>query len=291
MTLIDAHQHFWDPAAVAYPWMDPADAVIHRRYGPEHLAPHLERHGIDGTVLVQSADSDEDADAMFAVAAAFPPVLGIVGYVPLEDPARAAERLAQLSERPGLVGIRTLIHDRPDPDWLLRPSVVDGLRLLEQADLPFDLVAVLPRHLEVLLELAERLPGLRVVIDHLAKPPFSGSGSGDAERWRDLLTAVAAHPGVYAKVSGLYPPPGTDLRPWVDHAMEAFGPERLMLGSDWPIAERAGGFDPVWSALVEVVDGYGPQVAAQLRSETARRFYRLPDPPRASQAAAQRGAR
>ena len=155
MPLIDAHQHFWDPAAIAYPWMDLAEAVIHRRYGPEHLAPHLERHGIDGTVLVQSADSDEDTDAMFA---------------------------------------------------------------------------------------------------------------------------VAANPRVCAKVSGLYPAPGTDLRPWVGAAVELFGPERLMLGSDWPIAERAGGFDPVWSALVEVVDGFGPEVAEQLRSATARRFYRLTAP-------------
>lgn len=275
MALIDAHQHFWDPAAVVYPWMDPADTVVHRYYGPEHLAPHLQRHGIDGTVLVQSADSDEDTDAMFAVAAGFPAVLGIVGYVPLEDPARAADRLAELRARPGFVGIRNLIHDRPDPDWLLQPAVVDGLRLLEQADVPFDLVAVLPRHLEVLLILSERLPELRVVIDHLAKPPFGG----DPGPWRELMAAAGANPRVHAKVSGLYPSlaeaDGADVRPWVDHALGVFGPERLMLGSDWPIAELAGGFDPVWSALVEVVDGYGPAVAEELRAATALRFYGL----------------
>lgn len=279
MALIDAHQHFWDPAAVAYPWMDPADTVVHRHYGPEHLAPHLQRHGIDGTVLVQSADSDEDTDAMFAVAAGFPVVLGVVGYVPLDDPARAADRLTELATRPGFVGVRNLIHDRPDPDWLLQPAVVDGLRLLEQADVPFDLVAALPRHLEVLLILSERLPELRVVIDHLAKPPFGG----DAGPWRELMTLAAANPRVHAKVSGLYPSlagaDGADLRPWVDHALEVFGPERLMLGSDWPIAELAGGFDPVWSSLVEVADGYGPAVAEQLRAATAQRFYvlALPD--------------
>lgn len=275
MPLIDAHQHFWDPAAVAYPWMDPADTVVHRHYGPEHLAPHLGRHGIDGTVLVQSADSDEDTDAMFAVAAEFPAVLGIVAYVPLEDPARAADRLTELSARTGLVGVRNLIHDRPDPDWLLQPAVVDGLRLLEQADLPFDLVAALPRHLEVLLILSERLPELRVVIDHLAKPPFGG----DAGPWRELMSLAASNPRMHAKVSGLYPSlagaDGADVRPWVDHALEVFGPERLMLGSDWPIAELAGGFDPVWSSLVEVVDGYGPEVASHVRAETARRFYGL----------------
>lgn len=271
MPLIDAHQHFWDPSAVAYPWMDPADTVIHRRYGPEHLAPLLERHGIAGTVLVQSADSDEDTDAMFAVAAGFPAVLGVVGYVPLDDPARAADRLAELAARPGFVGVRNLIHDRPDPDWLLCPEVIDGLRLLERADVPFDLVAVLPRHLEVLLELSERLPELRVVVDHLAAPPFGA----DPGPWRERLAAVAANPRVHAKVSGLYPAPGTDLRPWIDTAIELFGPDRLMLGSDWPIAERAGGFDPVWSALVAVVDGYGPEVATPLRSVTARRFYGL----------------
>lgn len=273
--LIDAHQHYWDPARVAYPWMDENDRIIHRRYGPEHLAPHLTRHAIDGTVLVQSADSDEDTDSMFAIANEHPHVWGVVAYVPLEDPERTAERLAQLRARAHFCGIRSLIHDRPDPEWLLRPEVVESLRLLEIADVPFDLVAVLPQHLEVLLRVHEAVPGLRVVIDHLAKPPFQ---AGPDAPWHTLIARAAALPGVHAKVSGLYPEltgAPSDVRPWIDRAVELFGPERLMLGSDWPIAELAGGFDPVWERLLTTVDSYGESAASELRSGTAMRFYEL----------------
>ncbi len=274
--LIDAHQHYWDPSAVDYPWLDPRDTTLHRRYGPADLAPHLASHGIDGTVLVQSADSDEDTDAMFAIADREPHVWGVVAYVPLEDPQRTADRLGVLTTRPRFVGIRNLIHDRPDPDWLLQPAVIDGLRLLQEAGVPFDLVAVIPRHLEVLLRMREALPDLRIVIDHLGKPPFTG---GPDAPWHRLIAEAAALPGVFAKVSGLYPPPvdgrPADLRPWVDRALELFGPERLMLGSDWPIAELAGGFEPVWRSLVRVVDGYEPAVADQLRATTAQHFYGL----------------
>jgi L-fuconolactonase len=276
MTLIDAHQHFWDPALVPYPWMDPGDAVLYRRFGPEHVAPHLARHGIDGTVLVQSADNDEDTDAMFTIAAAHPEVWGVVGYVPLEDPQRTGVRLAELRTRDRFAGIRNLIHDRPDPDWLLQPAVIESLGVLQEQGVPFDLVAVLPRHLEVLLRLRDLLPDLPLVIDHLGKPPFD---QGNEAPWHRLIAEAAALPNVFAKISGLYPPlrdgAQADLRPLVDRALELFGAERLMLGSDWPIAEIAGGFDPVWSSLTRVVDGYDPATREMLRSETARRFYGL----------------
>lgn len=273
--LIDAHQHYWDPALVEYPWMDPGDPVIHRGYGPDDLEPHLARHGIDGTVLVQSADSDEDTDSMFAVADAHPHVWGIVAFVPLDDPQRTSDRLEELRARPRFSGIRSLIHDRADPDWLLRPEVIESLRLLEAAAVPFDLVAVRPRHLEVLLAVREAVPGLRVVIDHLAKPPFD---DGPDAPWHSLIARVAALPGVHAKLSGLYPElvgAAADLRPWIDRALELFGPERLMLGSDWPIAELAGGFDPVWERLVRHVDDLDETAASQLRAGTALRFYGL----------------
>lgn len=273
--LIDAHQHYWDPAAVAYPWMDPADAVLHRRYGPEDLAPHLERHGIDGTVLVQSADSDADTDSMLAIATAHHHVWGVVGYVPLEDPDRLVARLDTLRSEPLFCGVRNLIHDRPDPDWLLLPEVVEGLRRLERADIPFDLVAVIPRHLEVLLRLRDLLPDLRIVIDHFGKPPF---GADDDHPWYGLIMSAAARDGVVAKLSGLYPTLAgaeADLRPWFDRALELFGPDRLMLGSDWPIAELAGGFDPTWESLIATLEEYDDDTVARLRSGTALDFYGL----------------
>jgi L-fuconolactonase len=276
MTLIDAHQHFWDPGVVGYPWMDPGDATLHRRYGPEDLAPHLARHGIDGTVLVQSADSDEDTESMFAIADVISADWGVVAYVPLEDPARTAIRLAELRRRERFVGIRNLIHDRPDPDWLLQPAVLESLDLLQREHVPFDLVAVLPRHLEILPRLRDRLPDLRIVIDHLGTPPFEAWPDAP---WHRLIAQAAALPHVYAKISGLYPPRrrgrALDLRPWIDRAVELFGADRLMLGSDWPIAELAGGFDPVWRSLTRVVDAYESAVADRIRGGTARSFYGL----------------
>lgn len=273
--LIDTHQHYWDPTRVAYDWMDPADRVIHRRYGPDDLEPHLERHRIDGTILVQSADSDDDTEAMFALGRDHRHVWGIVAYAPIDNAAATEDRLDELRTRSLFCGVRTLIHDRDDTDWILRPEVIDGLRVLAARAVPYDFIAVVPRHLEVLLELARRIPDLRIVLDHLGKPPF---GSDTTHPWHRLIAEVAAVPGVHAKLSGLYPglagaPTDTDLRPWIDRALELFGPDRLMVGSDWPIAELAGGFDPVWSRLIDVVDGYGSDIARRLRAQTALAFY------------------
>ena len=198
-----------------------------------------------GTVLVQAADRDEDTEAMLAEAAVNPPVLGVVGYVPLEQPERAAARLSELQQSDAFVGVRNLIHDQPDPDWLLRPDVAEGLALLERGGIPFDLVAVLPRHLEHVGYLSERFPALTVVIDHLAKPPI---GTDRRQPWRDLMAPGRRNPRVVAKLSGLYrhgPGPAAgvdDVRPWISDAIELFGPERLLVGSDWPVAEVEGGY-------------------------------------------------
>jgi L-fuconolactonase len=276
---VDAHQHFWDPQKVEYTWLSADTPDIYRRFDFEDLAPHLTRHMIDGTVLVQSADNDEDTESMFAIAAEHPAIAGVVGYVPLERPEEAASRLSALQERDKFVGIRNLIHDQPDPDWLLRPDVAEGLRILEAANIPFDLVAVLPRHLEHVDYLSEQLPDLRIVIDHLAKPPVK---TAETEPWTTLIRHAAANPRVFAKVSGLYPAAGDwsahgpdDLRPWIDRALEAFGPERLMIGSDWPIAVLAGGYAHVWQNLVQVLTGYGADVSRAVLGRTAVAFYGL----------------
>ncbi len=277
--VIDAHQHFWDPRPGGYAWLRAQPPQLSRAYGFADLAPQLARHRVAGTVLVQADDTDADTDAMFAVAAAHPEIRGVVAYLPLEQPERAADRLAELQRRPRFVGVRNLIHDQPDPDWLLRPDVAGGLRVLEQAGVPFDLVTSELRHLEHVGYLSERFPDLPIVVDHLGKPPVKTDGPTP---WTTLIRRAAANPRVSAKVSGLYPAEGdwrlhgpADLRPWVDAALEAFGPHRLMVGSDWPVNVLAGGFDVVWSHLVEVLTGYGPEVTAAILGQTAVRCYGL----------------
>lgn len=279
--VVDAHQHFWDPAARPYPWLTAATPAIHRRFDVEDLRPLLTATGVRRTVLVQSADHREDTDAMLEQAHRYPEVAGVVGWVPLHDPAAAADELDRLRRDPVFVGVRTLVHDDPDPDLLVRPEVVESLGLLAAAGVPFDVVAVLPRHLEHVSTLAERHPTLKLVVDHLGHPPI---GADDGGRWADLLRRAAEHPTVHAKVSGLYPVVGdpsawsaADLAAPVRHALEVFGPQRLMVGGDWPVSVLHGGYVRVWGALRQVLAGLPDADRDRLFGGTAREFYGLSD--------------
>lgn len=286
---IDAHQHVWNLQRAAYDWLGPDTPAINRTIEFDELRPQLRSAGVAATVLVQSADNTDDTDYMFEVAAAHPEVVGVVGWLPLDRAAEAADRLAELQENPLFVGVRSLIHDLPDPDWLLRPDVDEGLGLLEAADVPFDLVAVLPRHLELVPILSARHPGLRIVIDHLGKPPFTRP---DQEPWWALIEAAAETPNVYGKVSGLYPPAGSSepsavdqLRPVMQRAVDVFGAHRLMYGGDWPISVLAGGYATAHQNLSEVFAGLRADERDRLWCGTAFEFYRLA-PERLSAAAA-----
>ncbi|RFA10813.1 metal-dependent hydrolase [Subtercola boreus] len=254
---VDSHQHVWNPERVRYDWLEAGMPELDRIVDFAELRPSLQAAGVDATVLVQSADNDGDTDWMLAVAAANPEVAGVVAYVPLDRPDEAAARLTELRRNPLVVGVRNLIHDQPDPDWMLQPAVDEGLALLEAASLPFDYVAVLPRHLENLPGIGERHPELTIVIDHLAKPPIGGA---DREPWWSLIERVAENPRVMGKVSGLYSavgdPAGWDVagvRPFVDRAFDVFGADRLMYGGDWPVSLLAGGYARVWSGLADVL--------------------------------------
>jgi L-fuconolactonase len=278
--IIDAHQHVWDLEQAEYAWLGPEAGVLYRNFGMDDVAPEFAVAGVTGTVLVQSADNDDDTEHMFAVADAAPIVLGIVGYVPLHEPDQAAERLAELAQRPLFCGVRNLIHDRPDPHWLLRRDVDEGLGLLERAGVPFDVVGVLPEHLEAVLEISERHPDLDLVLDHLNKPPI---GLADREPWTSLMTQVAANPRVRGKVSGLYSAVGDPagwtvdaIRPIFDHALDAFGPDRLMYGGDWPVSLIAGGYTRVWSGIEQLLGGLDAADRDRILADTARTFYQLP---------------
>jgi L-fuconolactonase len=281
--VIDAHQHLWDLGRARYDWLTPEQAPIDRTIDWDELAPLMRATPISRTVLVQAADNAEDTSYMFEVAGAHPEVAGVVAWVPLDRPDDVADRLLDLRDRPGFAGVRNLIHDRPDPDWLLRPDVTHGLALLADARVPFDVVAVLPRHLEHVETLSERFPDLRMVIDHLAKPPIKGGAyEGGPGRWRRLMARAAANPNVYAKISGLYPASGDqrdwtpdDLRPYVDHAFEVFGADRLMFGSDWPVSVHAGGYLPVWTGLDTLFAELTPAERSAVTHDTAARFYDL----------------
>ncbi len=275
--VIDAHLHLWNTERLRYEWLQrPENAAINRTFGFEDFSSRAAAAGVDRAVLVQADDSAADTEAMFEVAAAHPEIAGVVAWVPLDRPAEAAAQLDRLRTRSGFAGIRTLIHDQPDPDWLLRPPAGEGLALLEQRGVPFDVIAVLPRHLSHVPLLSERYPALRMALDHLAHPPLAG---GDLGEWRALITAAAANPLVFAKVSGLYPahPSWTagDLRDVVEFAFGLFGPDRLMFGSDWPVAELGGGYAKVRTELSRLFDQLPPAGRDAVLGGTATRFYAL----------------
>lgn len=274
-TVVDAHQHIWDLGRSDYGWLDGL-APIDRTLTMADARPVLARHGVTATVLVQSDDTDADTDLMLE-AAADPIVAGVVGYVPLHDPARAERRLAEVGSR--LVGVRNLVHERSDPEWMLQPAFRDGLRLLDDAGLVFDLVGVLPAHLAQAAFLADEHPGLTIVLDHLGRPPI---GAGRREPWWSAIADVARRPNVRAKLSGLYATVGDGAawtpegnRPFVDHALDVFGAERLMIGGDWPIVELAGGYDRAMTALRATVDALSPTERAMLLGGTAVAAYGL----------------
>ena len=280
MAVIDAHQHFWNPDRVSYDWLGPDLGPINRAIEFPELEPLLAATGVERTVLVQSADNAADTDYMFEVAASHPEIAAVVGWVPLDDPAAVAERLPALRANPAFVGIRNLIHTRPDHDWLLRPEVLESLGLLAAHDVPFDVVSVLPRHLQHVPTLSDRHPDLRMVIDHLSKPPIKAGGD---EPWRSRIARAAENPRVYAKVSGLYPATGDlaawtadDVRPYLELALELFGADRLMFGGDWPISVLAGGYVRVWEELGRLFDELPADNRAAILGGTAAEFYRIP---------------
>jgi L-fuconolactonase len=279
---VDAHHHLWDPARRAYPWMDESVAAIRRRFTVEDLDAVAGPQGFGQTIVVQAVSSLEETEELLAVAAAADRVAGVVGWVDLAGPEVAAA-LAALRARPGgdsLVGIRHQVHDEPDPDWLLRDQVLDGLAAVAAARLTYDLL-VRERELPAARAVAQRLPELILVVDHLAKPRIR---EGATAPWAGELAALARHPNVSCKVSGLVTEADWNawtpeqFAPYVRHAVDVFGPERLLFGSDWPVCLLAAGYAEVVGATEEALDraGLTPAERDAVFSANARRLYRLP---------------
>jgi L-fucono-1,5-lactonase len=275
---IDAHHHLWDVESGAYDWPTPDEGPIYRTFTPADLEPLLVEGAIDGTVIVQTVNTLADTDSMLAVAAAAPWVRGVVGWVPLDDPVAT---LTALGERagPALLGVRHLIHHEPDPDWLLRPAVMAGLREVARRGLAFDVVAVFPDHLRHVPTLADALPDLTLVIDHLAKPPYRRAGW---EVWREQVVAAARRPNVAAKISGLTTAAGPgwtreELWPALEVALEAFGADRLVFGSDWPVCLLASSYAAHLEALEGLIGGLTMDERAAIMGGTAARVYKPAD--------------
>lgn len=273
---VDSHHHFWDVDSGRYAWPTPADGAIYRTFTAEDLLPEIESAQIDATVLVQTVDTLDDTDRMLAASDRYDPIRGVVGWIPLAD-RDAAERALDARPHPRLKGVRHLIHQERDPHWLVRDDVQPGLDLLARRALTFDVVAVFPEHLRLVPIVADRHQDLALVIDHLGKPPYRAPGW---DLWVSQLRAAASRPRVFAKLSGLDTAAGEDwtekeLRPAIDVALEAFGPQRLLFGSDWPVCRLVSGYGDVVRATEHAIAALSDDEQRAIMGGTAARVYRL----------------
>jgi L-fuconolactonase len=267
----DAHQHFWNPDRLHYPILNPeAFGRLYRVVEPPELEPMLKRAGIDGTVAVQAKDGCDETAYLLELSDRFDWIAGVVGWVDLANPAAAGKQLERFTRHPKFKGVRHLIMVDSDPDWLIRPEVLKGLKLLAEFGVSFDVGAEFPQHLRHLPVIADKVPELRLVIDHLAKPPADKEG---LKRWAAEIRLASRYPQIFAKISGMNP--DVDNRSIVKVAYDAFGANRLMFGSDWPLAERSGGYERIWRVVNEVVDSWPEEDRNTLFGRTAHFFYRL----------------
>ena len=276
--VIDSHQHFWRRSEpFDYAWLDKPDkAAIAQDHMPEDLEPLIRAAGVDRTVCVQTQHDLAENRWALSLASRHAFLAGVVGWVDLASPD-CERQLAEFVEHPKFVGVRHVTQDEPDDDFIVRPDVIRGLRGLEKHRLPFDLLLYV-KHLRHVPTLARLLPDLPMVIDHLGKPNIREHRFDD---WLPHIRAAAHYPNVYCKLSGMITEAdwgrwsAEDLKPFVQVALEEFGPSRCMFGSDWPVCKLAGTYGEVKQALVEAL---GPLAAAEKEAifgGTAQAFYGL----------------
>jgi L-fuconolactonase len=275
---IDAHQHFWRYQAEEYAWIGEDKQGLQRDFGPVDLRPLLDQTGFDACVAVQARQSIDETRALIAHADAHPFIVGVVGWVDLASDAAHAQ-LAEWAPHPKLVGVRHIVQDEPDDRFLLGAAFGRGVALLEAFDLAYDIL-IYPKHLPVATEFVSRFPRQRFVLDHLAKPDIR---HGRIRDWARDLGRLAAQPNVCAKISGLVTEAdwkawrADDLRRYIEVAWQCFGPDRLMVGSDWPVCTLAGDYARTMRVVRDFLETKPPAEQAMVLGGTAERFWKLGD--------------
>lgn len=275
--IIDAHQHFWKLGLFDTSWLEANEhQPIRRDFLPPDLKPLIDAAGVDRTVFVQTQHDVDETRWALGLAEEHDWICGVVGWLDLAS-EQCEEQLLELKKHPKFVGIRHVTQDEPDVNFIVRPEVIRGLRVLEQHGVPFDLLFYV-EHLHHAQALAEQLPGLKMVIDHISKPHIRDHRLDD---WEANFRTAARFPNVYCKLSGMITEAdwrnwrAEDLRPYVEIALDAFGAERLMFGSDWPVCELAGSYQQVFDALRECLGSLNRDELERIFCGTARDFYGL----------------
>ena len=276
--MIDAHFHAWRPARGDYGWLTPALGAIHRDVEIAHWQAQAAPRGVQGGVLVQAAPTAAETEFLLELSANEPSVLGVIGWTDLLAPD-AAQRVAALARRARLKGLRPMLQDIADPDWILQPALAPALEAMAAHGLVFDAL-VRSVHLPRIRELARRHPDLRIVIDHGAKPDIA---QGEWQPWADEIERIAAQTQAVCKLSGLLTEAGALARepqailPWMRHLLQVFGAQRLLWGSDWPVLELASSYGSWWDLGQEFAASLSAPEREAVFGGNARRTYQLAD--------------
>src|SRR5437870_3548582 len=277
--IVDSHQHFWQVGRFDYPWMSSEIEALFRDYLPPALEGILKRCGIEKTILVQASNSLEETRWLLSLTDQYPFIAGVVGWIDFTAP-NMGQQLEEFVTHPKFKGVRHLVESEPADDWLLQPRVLDGLRALAARGVSYDLL-VHTRHLKYVSTVAQSCPDLRLVVDHLAKPPVA---SGEIGEWGREIKALAMHPNISCKLSGLVTEANLnswrtdDLKPFVETALEFFGPGRLMFGSDWPVCLLAASYERILESFETLLSAMSDDDRSQIFAGNANEFYRLPEP-------------
>jgi len=283
---IDAHQHFWRYNADEYGWIDDSMASLRRDFLPADLKAELEGAGFNGAIAVQARQTLEETRWLLERAASSSHVLGVVGWVDLRSP-NVRSQLAEFAGKPKFLGVRHIVQSEPDDRFLLQPEFLRGIAALEEFDLSYDIL-IYPRHLPGAAEFVKRFPRQRFVLDHLAKPLIK---SGSLQPWQSGIRELAQNTNVFCKLSGLVTEAdwknwkSSDFDTYLDIALESFGRDRLMIGSDWPVCTVAGSYSQVMGIVVEYLGKYREDVRVAIVGENAATCWKLSERDRAQKSA------
>ncbi|NCU02693.1 MAG: amidohydrolase family protein [Chitinophagaceae bacterium] len=278
--IADTHVHIWDFNRAEYAWLKNNTSILNRTYSIEELENERVDSGITTGILVQAANNFEDTDWMLHVAVNSTWIAGIVGWLPLTDPDATLKALQKkYGKEKYFKGVRHLIHDEPDPYWLLQPAVINSMHILADHNIPYDVVGVLPEHIEAALEVANKVPDLKMVFDHLNQPPVATKEQFG--RWGELMKEAAQHKNFYAKISGLGTTAqrgdewtGEDIKPYIAFAIDQFGTDRCFIGGDWPVSLLAGSYSNTLKNYKDVIHELVDTAAAEkIFYSNAANFY------------------
>ncbi len=273
---IDSHQHFWNYSPEAHAWIDDSMAALKRDFLPEHLKAELEKEGFEGSVAVQASQTLEETQWLLGLAEKFSYIKGVVGWVDLRSP-EARRQLQKFASRSKFKGVRHVAQSEPDDRFLVGKDFLEGIKALEEFHLTYDIL-VFPRQLPAAIELARRFPRQPFVLDHIAKPEIK---AGKMSPWRENIRELAQNPNVYCKLSGMVTEADwkgwkpEDFKPYLDVIFEAFGPKRLLFGSDWPVCLLAGNYASVKKIAEDYLAGFSREDREAIMGGNAERFYKL----------------